>query len=84
MLDRAFALSIHTSLYALGSHSQVLLRRMRTLPFEKNFGRNIVGIIQRQNMEMRMGDIEACGQHANLLRLIHRFDDSSHPFDHEH
>src|SRR5262249_12155057 len=84
MLDRAFALNMQTSLYALGSHSQVILRRIRTLPFQNNFGSNIVVIIQWQNMEMRMGYIEACGQHSNLLRLINRFDYSSHPFDHEH
>ena len=84
MLDRAFAVRMQTALYALGSPAQVILGRMRTLPFEQNFGRHIVVIIQWQNMEMRMGDIEACGQHAYLLWLIQRVDKSSHSFDHEH
>src|SRR5262249_41411431 len=39
MLDRAFALNMQTSLYALGSHAQVILCRIRTLPFQNNFGR---------------------------------------------
>ena len=83
-LDRASASGIQASLYHLGSLPQFPLRRIRTLPFENSFGSNIVVIKHRQNMEMSMCYVEACGKHPNLLRLINDPDDGSHSPHHEH
>jgi len=78
------ALSTHALLYVLGSHSQLFLGRIRAPPFKDRLGRNVVVLVQRQNVYVRVRHIEARGEHPDLPGLISGSDDRRHPSHHQH